>query len=104
MKQKQKNDELDKIAFDESATEAVHKQVKRKTKEVGMGGGGKNKIKSDLLMVKLFWTTQTAILLPLTEDRGTGLRSFALPLGHFLQKSKKQGEKTTDSMNDERTW
>ncbi len=49
-------------------------------------------------MVKLLGTTQAAILLPLTENGGTGLRSFALPLRHFL---RTRGEKTTKfSMTD----
>jgi hypothetical protein len=55
-----------------------------------------------LLMVELFWTTQAAILLPLTENGGTGLRSFALPLSHFLWWGER--EKTTHNVfetNDE---
>lgn len=90
-KNNKENDELDKITFDGSATEAVHKHVEKQNKRRGEDQQEKKKIiKSYLLMVKLFWTTQTAILLPLTKNRGTGLCSFALPLGHFLHKQKKQ--------------
>lgn len=47
---------------------------------------------SYLLMVEFLWTTQAAILLPLTEDRGTGLRSFAFPLSHFLRRRREREE------------
>jgi hypothetical protein len=48
-------------------------------------------------------TTQAAILLPLRENGGTGLYSFALPLSHFLRwgEEKKQQDTQCYSTDDE---